>query len=91
METNISLSDSVITNMEDRGITEEDIHSVIDFAVNGSTIMYSNDDNCKVAKKRIGNFTVYVEYSLDGDKYTVTNVYSHRIKLTEDMEGEISE
>lgn len=90
MKSKIILSESIKTTMEERGIFENDVYSVIDFAANGGTFLYSNDDNTRLAKKRIGNFTVYAEYSCDGENYSVTNVYSHRVSLTEDMEGEIA-
>ena len=81
----IEFSDEVKGLMEERGIQETDINEVIEYAQTEQKLYEEGSNKC-LGKKRIGEFTVYAEYTQDGDNITVENVYSHRVKLTEDGE-----
>ncbi len=81
---NFTIDDAARTTMQDRGIREEDIAEVLDYAAESSLYLRAADGKTNLAKKRIGNFTLYVEYSPD-DANRVTDVYSHRISLNEDV------
>lgn len=79
------LDQQIIEIMEERGIQETDIQEVVDAVANGGICLHSQDGTRILAKKRIGNFTLYVEYNSEGGSCRVLNVYSHRISLTEDQ------
>lgn len=79
------LEQQITEIMEGRGIQETDIQEVVDTAVNGGIYLHSPDGTRLLVKKRIGNFTVYVEYNSEGEACRVLNVYSHRVSLTEDQ------
>lgn len=74
--------ESVVALMEDRGISIEDINTVVAWgeAEGGKLI----DGEKNLAKKRLDKVMVYVEYMADG---TVTDVYSHRVTLVNNEEA----
>lgn len=74
--------DSVADVMEERGINADDIHQVIEWAEESSEKLTNGESF--LAKKRLDRVTVYAEYTRDGDTCTVTDTYSHRVKLAED-------
>lgn len=81
----VILEDQIADIMEQRGIKENDIQDVINYAMNGGFYMHSVNGEQILAKKRLGNFTLYVEYTLENDACKVLNIYSHRVSLTEDQ------
>lgn len=82
----IEISDEVKALMEERGIQEADVKEVLEYA-EAEQKLYEEGSNRCLGKKRLGEFTVYAEYTMDGSgKAVVENVYSHRVKLTEDGE-----
>lgn len=66
--------DRVAEIMEDRGITEEDIGAVVAWGEAEGGKLIDGENN--LAKKRLGNVMVYVQYNADG---SVTDTYSHRV------------
>lgn len=74
--------DDVADIMDERGITAEDICTVIAWAEDSGIKLVDGDRN--LAKKRLDNVTVYVEYTVDGAGYVVSDTYSHRVTLRED-------
>jgi glutamate synthase (NADPH/NADH) small chain len=70
--------------MVERGITDSDVQEVIDTAENGGTKLYQEGATHCLAKKRLGQFTVYAEYEIEANGYQLLNVYSHRVMLEED-------
>ena len=81
----VKLSDDIKAIMEERGIREEDIREVLDYAETTGKKLYVEGEEHFLARKRIGNFSAYVEYSLNGDSVEVLNVYSHVVMLSEDQ------
>jgi len=75
---NVNL-DKVTELMEERGITADDVKAVLSWAENEGIKLVDGDRN--LAKKRLENIMVYVEYMTDG---TVEDVYSHRVILGEE-------
>ena len=67
---------AVTALMEERGIKAEDISEVIAWGNGEGGKLLDGERN--LAKKRLGNVMVYVEYMADG---AVTDVYSHRVTL----------
>lgn len=84
----VIISDEIEEVMRERGIQENEIKEVISDALDEAVHLHTNDGTRFLAKKRLGNFTVYVEYTMEGDTYKVVNVYSHRVSLLEDQEKE---
>ena len=80
-ETKLSISDEVKQTLENRHILEDDIKQVIYQAEAEGNKLYQPDSNLFLSKDRLGNFTVYVKYSQDGDVYTVHTAYAHRAKI----------
>ena len=87
LETNnvkVILEDQITDIMEQRGIKANEIQDVINYAMNGGVYMHSVNGEQILGKKRLGNFTLYVEYMLENDACKVLNIYSHRVSLIED-------
>ena len=78
---NIAISTTVQAAMDERGIQENDVRLVLDGCGNPPHLC-SEDGQRFLAKKRIGNFTVNVEFARTGDSIEVYNVYSHVVRLT---------
>lgn len=81
----IDLDDNIKALMDERGIVEDDIKEVLEYAENEMKLLEEGSSR-SLGKKRLGEFTVYVEYTAEEDKIKVENVYSHRVTLTEDEE-----
>ena len=62
---------------EAKGIKDEDIKAVIEGA--GKDRIYNGSEF--IAKKEIGDLTVYARYTVDGDKVTVLSGYKHKMKI----------
>jgi hypothetical protein len=83
-EMKISYGEHAKDAMERRGIREEDIEDVLTTAEETKVYLYEKDGDRFLAKKRIGNFTVYVEYK-KADGFLVQDTYSHRVLMAEDI------
>ena len=71
------IADAVVEVIEKRGIKVDDVKAVIEGAgddkiTNGSRF---------IAKKEIGDVTVYADYTVDGDKCTINAGYCHKMKV----------
>jgi hypothetical protein len=82
-EIALQISENAAVSMRDRGIQEEDIRQVLDYAGESGVFLRAGDGNAMLAKKRLGNFTVYVKYQGE-NPYEILDTYSHRVMLTED-------
>lgn len=80
----LRMSDEARQAMEDRGINEDDIRQVLDYAETEGRKLYDEENGHFLAKKRIGNFTANLEYLLDGESVEVVSMYGHVVKLSED-------
>lgn len=70
--------------MEERGILEADVVQVVEAALGGEPHL-KDDGGQFLAKKKLDKFTVYAQFTLQGDDAEVNNVYSHRVILGEDL------
>ena len=84
---NVSLiiSDEMADLMEERGIREEDVREVLAFAETTGNKLYMEDEEHFLARKRIDNFTAYVEYAVKEDAIELLDVYSHVIVFVDDV------
>ena len=86
----ITISKDVKAVLDKRGLKEADIKAVIENAEKNKDKIYNGTKF--IAKKEIGDVTVYADYCKKGDKITVNSGYSHRMKIlaivmdTEDTE-----
>ncbi len=71
------ITDAVKEVIEKRGIKVDDVKAVIEGA--GDDRIYNGSRF--IAKKEIGDLTVYADYSLDGDKCTINSGYVHKMKV----------
>ena len=78
------ISNEVEILMNERGITKEDIETVIKNAEVNKTFIIA-DDQSVIAKYRMNNFCPYVEYTREGDTYTIKTVYAHTVLLGYEM------
>lgn len=62
---------------EAKGIKDEDIKTIIEGA--GKDRIYNGSEF--IAKKEIGDITVYAKYKVEGDKVTVLSGYKHKMKI----------
>ncbi len=65
--------------LEKRGLKEADVKAVIENAEANKDKIYNGAKF--IAKKEIGDLTVYADYTKSGDKITVNSAYSHRMKI----------
>ena len=84
----VIISGEILQTMDERGIKENEVKDVISYSLNGDVYLCTSDNMQFLAKKRLGNFTAYVVFTVEDDTYKVANVYSHRVSLLEDQEKE---
>lgn len=65
--------------LDKRGLKEADIKAVIENAEANKDKIFNGTKY--IAKKEIGDLTVYADYTKKGDKITVNSGYSHRMKI----------
>ena len=84
---NVSLiiSDEMAELMEERGVREEDVREVLEFAETTGNKLYMEGEEHFLARKRIDNFTAYVEYAVKEDAIELLDVYSHVIVFVNDV------
>jgi glutamate synthase (NADPH/NADH) small chain len=80
-EIKLQVGDEVKKLLEERHISEEEVKKVIDFAETKGEKLYQQEANRYLAKSRLGEVTIYVEYSTDENGYIVHTAYSHRSKI----------
>ena len=80
-EIKLAISDEVKQTLEDKHIPEDDIKKVIDQAETEGKKLFQPDSSLCLSKSRLGNYTVYVKYSPQGDAYLVHTAYQHRARI----------
>jgi len=84
-EIKLQVGDEVKKLLEERHISEEEVKKVIDFAeTKGEKLYQQQEANRYLAKSRLGEVTIYVEYSTDEKGHIVHTAYSHRSKIGEE-------
>ena len=84
-EFELIISDEIAELMEERGIREEDVREVVEFAESSGKKLYIEGEEHFLARKRIGKFSAYAEYSVKGNAVEVLDVYSHMIIFPDDV------
>ena len=75
----IAISNDVKEVFEKRGLKEADVKAVIE-AAEASKDKITNGSKF-IAKKQIGDLTVYADYNAKDGKVTVNSAYAHRMKI----------
>lgn len=79
----IKLNDVIRKTMDDRGIREEDIREVLEYAETTGRKLYIEGEEHFLAKKRLNNFTPNVEYILSNGEVEIVNLYSYIISFSD--------
>lgn len=79
----ITMSDEIRKTMDNRGIREEDIREVLEYAETTGRKLYIEGEEHYLAKKRLNNFTPNVEYILRDGEVEIVNLYSYIISFSD--------
>ena len=80
--------DEMTDLFEERGITLEDVQLTIAAGENSGRKLYRTDDeNRFLAKSRLENLNVYVEYALEDDGIRLYTAFAHRVMLISEDEA----
>lgn len=79
----LALSDEIKEIMENRGIREEDIRDVIEYAETTGKKLYIEGEEHFLAKKKMEKFTPNVEYIVKDDGIEIVDLYSYIISFTD--------
>ena len=82
----IKFSEKALELMQERGIEKEDVEKVVEEAEKNNVKIIS-DDGSNLCRSKVGNYTVYAQYEVDGDVATVVSSYSNRVNLVRQMEN----
>lgn len=82
---NVIIPDNVKETIAQRGIKPEDATAVIETAEATKRKLASKDGTRYIAKKIMGDVTVYADYSMAGGSATLNSAYSHRMVMGEVM------
>ena len=77
------LNGEIRKTMDDRGIREEDIREVLEYAETTGRKLYIEGEDHFLAKKRLNNFTPNVEYILSNGEVEIVNLYSYIISFSD--------
>jgi hypothetical protein len=80
-EIKLQISDQIRQLMEDRAIPEDYIKQVIDNAETTGDKLYQPEANRYLVRSRLGEVTVYVEYSDSENSYMIHTAYWHGSKI----------
>ncbi|MDD2736901.1 MAG: hypothetical protein PHF56_23455 [Desulfuromonadaceae bacterium] len=79
--TLLQISPEVRKLLEERGIREEDLRTVISFAENGRQFHTHDAAGHRLAYFTPSKVTYWVEYQPEGEGFRIHNAYSHRMKI----------
>jgi Fe-S oxidoreductase len=77
----LTISPDVMKRIDARRILQEDIRKVIFHGETSGKKMRSRQNGSYLAYLQPGNVTFWVEYSPEGDGFTVLNAYCHRMNI----------
>lgn len=80
-EMDVKIPDQVKELLGKRGIKEADVKEVINSAESTGKKLASKDGTKLLAKKRIGDTTMYAQYIIQSGAVNLMTAYSHRIAL----------
>jgi hypothetical protein len=77
----LTIPPDVLKRIDERRILEQDIRKVIFHGESTGKKMRSRENGSYLAYLQPDNVTFWVEYSPDGDGFTVLNAYCHRMNI----------
>ena len=81
---NIAISGDAAARMGERGVKEEDVRELICYAEETGKKLYIEGEQHYLARKRMGKFSAYAEYTVSDGGIELLDVYSHMVTLQED-------
>ncbi len=87
----IKISDQAKDVLGKRGIKDADVMDVVKTAESTGRKLTDKGGAKSLAKKRIGEITVYADYTVNGGAANINSAYSHRMQLGEVVPGEQKE
>lgn len=82
---NLMISTETQKKMNQFKILEEDICKVLEITENSARRTFNSQKDTYSCYAELGHITYWVEYRLEGEKYEIINVYTHRMKI--ELEG----
>jgi hypothetical protein len=82
----IKFSEEALENIQERGIDKNDVETVVK-AAEDTNVKITSDEGSNICRSKVGNYTVYAEYKIDGDQIEVIDSYSHRVTLVSQKEN----
>ena len=82
-EISLQISEQVEELMVDRAIPEDYIRQVIHHAESTGDKLYQPETNRYLAKSKLGEVIVYIEYSAEENGYIIHTAYWHRCEIME--------
>lgn len=79
---NLVIDEALYRKMDDLLISRENVEAVIKHAIDNSVSVSAVGKSSHFANLRIGLFTYWVEFTVNGATIEVLNTYSHRIVVT---------
>jgi hemerythrin-like domain-containing protein len=71
-------SDEVKDIMKSMKISDQDIEEIIDYAEQFEDLIFEPKENIFLAKKKIGERTIYIEYLKKDNLYDIRRIYFHK-------------
>ena len=82
-EIDFQISEQVQELMVDRAVPDDYIRQVIHYGETTGDKLYQPEANRYLAKSKLGEVIVYVEYSADENAYTIHTAYWHKCEILE--------
>lgn len=80
---NIKINDNAKAKMEEMYIVFSDVKKSIENSIENKERFFNPSVNSYLTRLRIENVTYWVQYEVNEEEITVTNVYSHRMEVLE--------
>ena len=80
---NIKINDNATAKMEEMYIVLSDVKKSVENSIENKERFFNPSDNSYLTRLRIENVTYWVQYEVNEEGITVTNVYSHRMEVVE--------
>lgn len=67
-------------------ISDEELADIIKYAEDSGDLLFKSDEKLFLAKKKINDKTIYIEYQKHDDSYSVRKVYFHKATIKREKE-----
>jgi hypothetical protein len=80
----VTISKELTAKMNEALILEEDAVKTIEHCESSGNKLLDTEKGCFIGHLRIGIITYWVEYRKERDRFSLCNIYSHRLQIIED-------